>query len=304
MAGFLDLKRLRYFRTIAEHGSLSAAARALNLAQPALSHHVAELETALGVRLLERRHNGVSLTPAGRLLLGHAVDIAARVDQAEAELTRFARGAGGKVKIRLAVISSLAAGLTPTLVAALARDMPQIVLRITEAGTSDSRDLLDRGEADLAVHLIADGGRDALLATERLFFVTAGAAGAASTPIPFAEIFAQRLILPAQGNPLRAFIEEAATRAGHRLDIALEIDGAEPRRQAVLAGLGSTILGAHSVSDGKADVVARPIVEPDLFRPIYLGARRGLDPTLVSRIGSVLAKSLATPETDFVPRTR
>jgi DNA-binding transcriptional LysR family regulator len=179
-------------------------------------------------------------------------------------------------------------------VGALARDMPEVVLRITEAGTLDSRDLLDRGEADLAVHLTADGGDDALLATERLHFVTATTLNGAKGPVRFSDIVRQRLILPAQGSPLRGFVEQAASRAGHRLDIALEIDGAGPRRQAVLAGLGSTILGAHSVEagDGGAGLVARPIIEPALFRPIYLGARRGLDPELVSRIGSVLARSL------------
>lgn len=304
MTGPLNLKRLRYFRAIAEHGSLSAAARVLNLAQPALSHHVAELESGLGVALLERRHDGVVLTEAGQLLLHHAVDIATRVDLAEAELARLARGAGRKVKIRLAVIGSLAADLTPILMAALARDMPEVVLRITEAGTLDSRDLLDRGEADLAVHLTAHGGGDALLATERLYLVTSSAAPGASGPVAFADLAHERLILPARGNPLRSFVEQAASRLGLRLDIALEIDGAGPRRQAVLAGLGSTLLGAHSVAagDSRAVLVARPIVEPVLFRPVYLGVRRGLDPQLVSRVSAVLARSLKGFDMEVTPR--
>ena len=303
MAGFLDLKRLRYFRAIAQHGSLSAAARALNLAQPALSHHVNALETQLGVRILERRRDGVVLTEAGQLLLRHAVDIGARVDQAEAELTRYARDRGSSVKIRLAVIGSLAADLTPILVGALARDVPEVVLRITEAGTLDSRELLDRGEADLAVHLTASGEDDVLIAREQLYFVTASTARGASGPLAFADVARQRLILPAQGSPLRGFIEQAALRGGYQLDIAHEVDGAGPRRQAVLAGLGSTILGAHSVEAGedKAGLTARPIIEPALFRPIYLGARRGLDPDLVSRIGRVLAKSLEGFDVEVAP---
>ena len=304
MVGSLDLKRLRYFRAIAEHGSLSAAARALNLAQPALSHHVTALETGLGVKLLERRHDGVALTEAGQLLLRHAIDIGTRVEAAEAELTRFARGAGSKIKVRLAVIGSLAADLTPILVAALARDMPEVVLRVTEAGTLDSRELLDRGKADFAIHLTANGGGDALLATEQLYFVTASTADGAAGPIAFADIRRQRLILPAQGNPLRSLVEQTAAQLGQRLDIAHEIDGAEPRRQAVVAGLGSTVLGAHSVaaSEGRAGLLARPIIEPALFRPIYLGARRGLDPDLVSRVSRVLSRSLEGFDIEIAPR--
>jgi len=292
MPNVLDLKRLRYFQAIAAHGSLSAAARALNLAQPALSHHVTQIEVGLGTRVLERHHDGVELTEAGRVLLRHAVDIATRVERAEMELTRLARAGRGRVKIRLAVIASLAADLTPILVAALARDMPEVVPRITEAGTLDSRDLLERGEADLAIHLNAGGGSDTLLATERLHLVSLGAEDEGS--VPFADVARQHLILPAQGNPLRGFVEQAAARSGLSLDIVFEIDGAEPRRQAVLAGLGATILGAHSVesSDRKAGLSARPIVAPELLRPIYLGARRGLDPQLVARIEAVLARSL------------
>lgn len=294
MAGSLDLKRLRYFRAIAEHGSLSAAARALHLAQPALSHHVTQLETGIGARLLERRHDGVTLTEAGQLLLRHAVDIVGRLDLAEAEMGRFAVGESGKIKIRMAVIGSLAADLTPILVGALAREVPEVVLRITEAGTLDSRDLLDRGRADLAVHLTADGEGDTLLATERLYLVTASETAGAADPISLAQVLDRQLILPAQGNPLRALMEQAAARAGHRLVVVHEIDGAQPRRQAVLAGLGSTILGAHSAAacDRRAGLLARPIIDPPLFRPIYLGARRGLDPNLVSRIRGALSRSL------------
>lgn len=296
MAGFLDFKRLRYFKAIAEYGSLSAAARALNLAQPALSHHVSQLESQIGARLLQRRHDGIALTEAGKLLLRHAGDIGARVERAEMELLRFARDNGAKVKIRLAVISSLAADLTPILVEALSRQVPEIVLRITESGTQDSRDLLERGEADLAIYLAgADEERDTPLAMEQLYFVTAGTGDAAAIPVTFAEVVQHRLVLPALDNPLRQFIETAAAQIGRPLDVLLEIDGSGPRRNAILAGLGSTIFGAHSVHDvdRNTGIVARPIIEPTLFRPIFFGARRGLDPALVARMRIVLAQSLA-----------
>ncbi|HEY4201958.1 MAG TPA: LysR family transcriptional regulator [Devosiaceae bacterium] len=295
MKNFLDSKRLRYFKAIAEHGSLSGAARALNLAQPALSHHVTELETQLGVRILERRHDGVSLTEAGKVLLRHAIDITARVEKAEIELARFARDQGTKVKVRLAVISSLASDLTPVLFEVLSREMPEIVLRITESGTLDSRDLLDRGEADFAVYLTPeDAGGELPLARERLYFVTTGNSAVAD-PVSFAEVAEQNLVMPALGNPLRSFAENAAASTGHALNVVLEVDGSEPRRNAVLAGLGSTIVGAHSVHGAgrRVGIVARPIVEPVLFRPIFFGARRGLDPALVARIRSIMAKAFA-----------
>ena len=292
MPNVLDLKRLRYFQAIAAHGSLSAAARALNLAQPALSHHVTQLEAGLGTRVLERRHDGVELTEAGRVLLRHAIDIANRVERAEMELVRLAQASGDRVKIRLAVIASLAADLTPILVAALAREIPEVVLRITEAGTLDSRELLEHGAADLAIHLNASSDGDTLLATERLYLVTAGSGDDAA--VPFAEVARQRLILPAEGNPLRAFVEQAAARPASASISPSRSTGRSRAGRPCWPGLGATILGAHSVETGgrQAGVTARPIIAPALPRPIYLGARRGLDPRLVARIESVLARSL------------
>ena len=64
----MDLRHLRYFLAVAEELSFSKASRRLHIAQPALSRAVKELETALGVRLLERTRHSVALTPAGAVL--------------------------------------------------------------------------------------------------------------------------------------------------------------------------------------------------------------------------------------------
>jgi LysR family transcriptional regulator, nitrogen assimilation regulatory protein len=294
MAGILDLRRLRYFAAIAEHGSLSAAARVLNIAQPALSHHVGQLETQFGTPLLVRRSDGVALTEAGKLLHRHATDIDARVAAAEAELLALAGAGRPPAKVRLAVISSIAADLTPALIAALARDLPDIVPRITESGTLDSRDLLAAGKADLAISLAAGEGA-VPIARERLHWVEAEGGGG-DGPIPLAEAVRRPLILPARGNPLRELVEEAAAAIGVTPHVVLEIDGAALRLNAILAGHGSTILGAHSIAHAGRDarLSIRPIGEPAMWRPLFLEARRGLDPALVQRVRAVLVRAMAS----------
>src|SRR5438094_5455838 len=76
----MDLRQLRYFTAVAERGSFSAAASALNVAQSALSRHVQLLEQEVGGPLLERGARGVTLSEAGRLLLDRARYILGEVE--------------------------------------------------------------------------------------------------------------------------------------------------------------------------------------------------------------------------------
>ena len=82
----LDVIRLRVLVAVSRHGSVTAAARALNYAQPSISHHIARLEAETGAQLLQRAGRGVRLTDAGRLLAERAEEIIGRLDAAEAEL--------------------------------------------------------------------------------------------------------------------------------------------------------------------------------------------------------------------------
>ena len=95
----LGLRQLRYFIAIADAGVLSRAAETLNVAQSALSHHVAALETDLGVKLLERRPRGVALTAAGRRLYEHASAVLSALGKAEEDVRTYNEAATGPVCI-------------------------------------------------------------------------------------------------------------------------------------------------------------------------------------------------------------
>lgn len=295
MRGTLDLRRLRYFQIIADCGSMSAAARLLNLAQPALSYHVAELERLTGHTLFDRSRNGVTLTEAGRLLRQHAQDIVSKVDDAEQALEHLARQHDLPVgRVSIAIISSLAAELIPPLLESVKRDLPGITLHIQEAGTRDITQKLERGEADLAIYLTSTAGRsDERIASEKLFLV-ARRIEADSPTIMLSAMFKQQLVLPAAGNPLRNFLDTVARQHGVKLDVTLEVDGPRSRLTAVRNGVGATIVGAHSVGNVEAEdgLMIREIVSPTLYRPIYLGIRRELDPHLAANMRNLLVTSL------------
>src|SRR5918912_2893357 len=86
----LDHRRLSAFHAVAEHGSFSAAALALNFTQSVVSHHVAQLEKELGVTLVERGRRPIRLTPAGERLHAHAGTILGAARAAEQDMRAVA----------------------------------------------------------------------------------------------------------------------------------------------------------------------------------------------------------------------
>src|SRR5918995_5989389 len=111
----LDVRRMKVLRAVAEHGSFSAAAEALSFTQSAISQHVAALERETGTQLVERLARGVRLTEAGRVLVGHADGILARLEAAEEDLSAIAGLRGGR--LRLGCLPSAGATLAARAVA-------------------------------------------------------------------------------------------------------------------------------------------------------------------------------------------
>src|SRR5215203_6697063 len=120
----LDAAKLATFRSVVEHGSLSAAGRARSLTQPAVSRQVAVLEAQLGTALLRRTRRGVQPTEAGRLLAAHAAEIERRLARAEDEVA----GLGGRVggEVRMGSFFTAFAQLTPELEARAERALPGV----------------------------------------------------------------------------------------------------------------------------------------------------------------------------------
>lgn len=301
MASLLDLRRLRYFRAIAEHGSFAAAARTLNVAQPALSHHMAELERLLGVTVLERTSRGAQATEAGAMLLDHARAILAEVARAEHGLHDFQPDGRRRVvqTIRIAIIASLAASLTPLLFEAVSRELPGVALHITEAPSHLSVAMLEQGDLDLAVTLATNPGfNSAPLIREQLMLVSAvGPEGPCALPVTFHEMAGRRLVLQSRSRPVRKLLDEHAHSLGLSLNIVLEVDGGKPSISAVVEGLGSTVLAPFNVAEEvEAGLIeARPIVDPPIGREIVLQRADGFDPTKAEILRTILITLLHRP---------
>jgi DNA-binding transcriptional LysR family regulator len=145
----LDVTRLRVLVAVARYGSVTAAARALNYAQPSVSHHLARLEAETGIKLIQRAGRGIRLTDAGRLLAERAAEVIGRLDAAENELAAYTGLRAGR--LRLAAFPSALGTIVPTAAAMLRGHQPSADLRLTEAEPPEALRMLRAGYVDVAL---------------------------------------------------------------------------------------------------------------------------------------------------------
>jgi LysR family nitrogen assimilation transcriptional regulator len=266
----MDLRQLRYFVGIVQAGSLSRAADHLHVAQSAISHHLARLEAELGKQLVMRGPKGVVLTEAGTALYRHAEAILRQIETARADVISAVTVPSGHVSIGFP--SALAAILGYDLFIRVRNTYPQILLHLTDGNSSLLRERLDNGRLDIAVLFAGRSERGLAvepLLLEELFYVSAAPD---SAPISLADALRTPLILPGPGSGIQRAAREACRERGLNLAPIGEIDMIDTVRQAVAAGIGSTILPWSALYDGDRDITLnyRRFADAKLERPVAI----------------------------------
>ena len=267
----MDLKQLAYFVRVAEMGSFTRAATALNVAQPALSRQIRLLEVELRQNLLKRNGRGASPTEAGQLLLQHGRGILHQVERAQEELEQARNKLGGKVA--LGMPPSVARVLTVPLTRAFREKMPEAHLSISEGLTAAMQESLLNGRLDIALlyNAKATAGLEiSHLVQEELWLVQARQSALQEDPPPppirLKEVAKLPLVIPSRPNAIRMHVESEMAGIGCRPNIALEIDGVTSILELVADGAGSAILSRNAVtrSINPSAFSKRAISEPQL----------------------------------------
>jgi LysR family transcriptional regulator, nitrogen assimilation regulatory protein len=267
----LDIRSLRFFVQIAELGSLGLAARSLNIAQPALSQRLANLEDHLGAQLLLRSSKGVELTDDGRRLLDHAREILQRVREIEEDVGRHAQSLHGSISVGMpAPVSNF---LVVPLFRAVRESEPGIVLRIEEARTANLLDELLSGQLDIAITATASSNNRVeaeLLGEERLCLV--GAAGVLPEEVRFRDLFGKQLIVSSQARDQRNFLMRQADEQGGELDVVLESTSLATTKRLIAQGdlFGIMVASAAAEDEAKGRLSVARIVEPEMQRPLHM----------------------------------
>jgi DNA-binding transcriptional LysR family regulator len=145
----MDLRHLRTFAAVAELRHFARAASLCNLSQPGVSHQIAQLESELGTKLLNRAARRVSLTVAGEVFLEETRRILAAVDRTHERMQEVARGAVGR--IRLGATATAGLYLLPRVLAAYRKAHPLFDLQLDIAGPHTIADRVARNDLDMAI---------------------------------------------------------------------------------------------------------------------------------------------------------
>ena len=261
----MDLRDLKYFRAVAEHGSYSRAAAVLRISQPALSRAVQRRD--LEVTLLERHGHGARLTEAGGVLAERADALLQQLDRMRSEIQHGADEPSGVLEF--AVPPGAATYLVPPVVEAFHARYPRVFLRIRGGFSGQLSDWVLRGQVDLAcIHDPAPmrGVKLTPLVSEEIFLVGRDTGVGSRRRYARIEDLARiPLVLPGREHSLRRLVERRAGELGIETNVRTEVDGQPIIKLLLRRGVGCSLLTRGAI----ADEVARGELEARPFRPRF-----------------------------------
>ena len=269
------VRQLRTFLAVAESGSVSIAARALGLTQPAASQQLRELERVLAVRLFERSNGRSIPTPAGRALLDPARRAQAAAEDAVAATAEERLGEEGELRVGSGATGCIY--LLPAVLAAVKRGIPRLTLTVTIANTAGLLPLLEAGELDVGIMTLPSSQRPALTSTllfdeplVALFPQTMSAPVGSFTAAQLAEY---PLILYEAGGHTRDITDAWFKQAGVAPRPIMALGSFEAIKVLVGAGLGVAIVPRLALPTPVPGTVVRSL-QPGLTRPVGYVQRR------------------------------
>lgn len=194
----MEIRHLRYFCVLAEQLHFTKAASLLNVAQPALSHQIKQLEDELNVQLVERTNRRVRLTEAGELFFVSATEILERIDRATRAAARVGQGDAGSLVI--GVVSTAVCSLLPELLRSFRRESPHIMIDIREMEPGEQVEALRKEAIDIGLLFLSiqDAVLDSVLVSrERLILaLPTGHRAAAQEKVRLSDLEDETFLIP------------------------------------------------------------------------------------------------------------
>lgn len=222
----MEIKYLKSIICIAEQGSLSGAARSMNVTQPALSALLRRMEEELEVVLVVRHSRGVSLTNEGNYLLERAYSILSDVSDAKSTLRELSEEPTGDVHLGLP--TTVAGALIPLLLPKVRARYPHIRLHIVEAMSGLLVDFLQMGKLDLGVLYDVQpmpGLRSEPILNEDIRLIVRHDNQLAQfSALSLSDLTGHGLVLPSSAHSIRQLVDRSASMEGIKLNVEADVD--------------------------------------------------------------------------------
>jgi DNA-binding transcriptional LysR family regulator len=274
----LNLDQLRTFVEVTKRGSFTAAAKALNLSQPAITHHVQELERRFKVVLLERIGKRAYPTDAGERLIEHARHLLDEDARTLVDMRKFNDGWLGRVRIGTSMTVLMYA--LPPILRQLKTEHPQLEINLKAGLTATTLKMLRTNDLDLglcALPIEDPAFQTTGLFDDELFAILP--ADQKDVPKKVTAAFLSRcpLILGHENSALRRTITDWLALAGPPPKPVMEFDNVETIKSLVAVGLGASIVPGLSLGAGHAATTNIQVVpiSPRVKRRIGLVQLKG-----------------------------
>lgn len=268
----MTLRHMRIFQKIYETQSVTRAAEALHMTQPAVTRALQELEKYYGLRLFERLNRRLTVTEAGRRMYDYALHLTETFDTMEKSLRDWER----QGVLRVGASVSLGCSLLPQLARTFQEEHPGVEVRVRIAnGELLRRDLLEN-RLDLALLEGEENGADLMLtpfaAGEMALIVPPGHPLAPAGGATLAQAAAYPLLLRETGSATRRFLDQLLMSRGLAVQPVWESASTQALLSAVREGLGITLvpwaLARQTVLRGEAERC--PVTDAELIRRRYV----------------------------------
>ncbi|MFN3732820.1 LysR family transcriptional regulator [Comamonas testosteroni] len=290
----LSLQQLEAVVRIADVGSFRAAARQLDISQPALSRTLRLAEEALGTRLFDRDTRSVTITAAGQELLHIARRVLQDFDSALSELGHFMQGHRGQITV--AALPSASVALLPKPIAGFRREFPQVDFKLLELPAEPLLAAIEEGRADFG--LCTKPAEDQRLKYQHLHNDPMVLVCRKSDPLAREQslpwtVLAERDYLTVQaGSSIRGIVDPVLIRKRIKLQPVIEAASVATCCALIKAGFGVTVLPRFSLGlADMSDMASIPLAHPSVSRSVGIVTRIGrtLSPACLRFIQSMMA---------------
>ena len=274
----ITLQQMEALISLVEEGSFSRAAKKMLLTQPALTKNIQNIEDCLDVRLVNRSNTGISLTPEGKIIYEYAQRIVKLRSEATEKILRLHENTSGSIYITASTIP--ATYILPRALSAFRKKHSDISVFIKTADSEEAMNMVLDKEAEIGCigkkpqnkKLVADPlWKDRLVLT-----VPSGHRWLEKKSIAPAELPQEPFIAREKGSATRdvleSYLKETKLISLSQLDVCGELGSSEAIKEAIIAGLGVSIISIHAI---KRELAAGllfevPIAELKMERNFYL----------------------------------